>query len=161
MNRFWQTFVWMLTFIFHLIKYDLKGHWRSQKLNFMFILISLTYVLMDNFLSLYLYVGREVRRHFGVFTNYYAVNDILYYYFYCLNKTYCMNINTEELIKIFLYTVDNEIALFKSKLFVCQFVNEWVSSFNRNFIIEKQIARHFVWYSKCLLPLLLSSMLHK
>ena len=42
----------MNTQIFHLIKYDLNGHWRSQKVTFMFIL-TLTYVLMDNFLSLF------------------------------------------------------------------------------------------------------------
>ena len=35
--------------IFYSIKYDLNGQWRSQKVTFMFIL-SLTYVLMDNFL---------------------------------------------------------------------------------------------------------------
>ena len=40
------------TQIFYLIKYDLNGHWRSQKVTFMFILI-LTYVLMDNLLSLF------------------------------------------------------------------------------------------------------------
>ena len=38
--------------IFHLIKYDLNDHWRSQNVTFMFIL-TLTYVLIDNFLSLY------------------------------------------------------------------------------------------------------------
>ena len=38
--------------IFHLFKYDLNGHCRSQKVTFMFILI-LTYVLMDKFLSLF------------------------------------------------------------------------------------------------------------
>ena len=42
----------MNTQIFHLIKYDLNVHWRSQKVTFMFSL-TLTYVLMDNFLSLF------------------------------------------------------------------------------------------------------------
>ena len=37
----------MLT-LFPSIKFDLKGNLRSQKVNFMFIL-TLTYVLMDNF----------------------------------------------------------------------------------------------------------------
>ena len=41
----------MNTQIFNLIKYDLNGHCRSQKVTFMFIL-TLTYVLMDNFLTL-------------------------------------------------------------------------------------------------------------
>ena len=36
------------TQIFHLIKYDLNGHSRSQNVTFMFI-ITLTYVLMDNY----------------------------------------------------------------------------------------------------------------
>ena len=43
----------MNTQIFYLIKYDLNGHLRSQKVTFMFIL-TLTYVLMDNFLYLFL-----------------------------------------------------------------------------------------------------------
>ena len=38
----------MNTQIFHFIKYDFNGHWRSQNVTFMFIL-TLTYVLMDNF----------------------------------------------------------------------------------------------------------------
>ena len=42
----------MNTQIFHLIQYDLNGHLRSQNVTFMFIL-NLTYVLMDNFLSLF------------------------------------------------------------------------------------------------------------
>ena len=42
----------MNTQIFHLIKYDLNDNWRSQNVTFMFIL-TLTYVLMDNFLSLF------------------------------------------------------------------------------------------------------------
>ena len=49
MNRFWQNFIWMITLwmqIFNLIKYDLNGYWRSQKVTFMFIL-TLTFVLMD------------------------------------------------------------------------------------------------------------------
>ena len=46
----------MNTQIFNLIKYDLNGNWRSQNVTFMFIL-TLTYVLIDNFLSLFsLYV---------------------------------------------------------------------------------------------------------
>ena len=44
----------MNTQIYHLIKYDLNSYSRSQKATFMFIL-NLTYVLMDNFLSLYLH----------------------------------------------------------------------------------------------------------
>ena len=43
----------MNTQIFNFIKYDLNGHLRSQKVTFMFI-ITLTYVLMDNCLSLFL-----------------------------------------------------------------------------------------------------------
>jgi hypothetical protein len=42
----------MNTQIFQPFKYDLNGDWRSQKVTFMFIL-TLTYVLMDNFLSLF------------------------------------------------------------------------------------------------------------
>ena len=42
--------------IFHLFKYDLKGHWRSQKVTFMFIL-TLTYILMDGFWSLFLHIS--------------------------------------------------------------------------------------------------------
>ena len=38
--------------IFHFIKYDHSGHRRSQNVTFMFIL-TLTYVLMDNVLSLF------------------------------------------------------------------------------------------------------------
>ena len=38
--------------IFYLIKYHLNGHWRSQKVTF---ILTLTYVLMDNFLSLFLF----------------------------------------------------------------------------------------------------------
>ena len=38
----------MNTQIFNLIKNDLNGHRRSQNVTFMFIL-TLTYVLMDNF----------------------------------------------------------------------------------------------------------------
>ena len=38
----------MNTQIFHLIKYDLSGHLRSQYVIFTFIL-NLTYVLIDNF----------------------------------------------------------------------------------------------------------------
>ena len=45
----------MNTQIFYLIKYDLKGHWGSQKFTVMFIL-TLTYVLMDNFLSLFIFL---------------------------------------------------------------------------------------------------------
>jgi hypothetical protein len=37
---------------FQLINYDLNSHWRSQKITFMFSL-TLTYVHMDNFLSLF------------------------------------------------------------------------------------------------------------
>ena len=44
----------MNTQIFHLIKYDLNGHLMSQNVPFMFIL-TLTYVLMDNLLSLFIY----------------------------------------------------------------------------------------------------------
>ena len=42
----------MNTQIFQLIKYDLNGHGRSQNITFMFNL-TITYVLMDNFLSLF------------------------------------------------------------------------------------------------------------
>ena len=42
----------MNTQIFFNIKYDLNGHGRSQMVTFMFIL-TLTYVFMDNFLSLF------------------------------------------------------------------------------------------------------------
>jgi hypothetical protein len=58
MNWCWKNYInanLMNTQIFHLIRYDLKGHWRSKKVNFMFILI-LTYVLLDNFLSLFIYL---------------------------------------------------------------------------------------------------------
>ena len=41
----------MNTQIINLIKYDLNGHGRSQNDTSIFI-ITLTYVLMDNFLSL-------------------------------------------------------------------------------------------------------------
>ena len=44
----------MNTQIFHFIKYDLNGPRRSQQVTFMFIL-TLTYVLMDNCLSLFNY----------------------------------------------------------------------------------------------------------
>ena len=43
----------MNTQIFNPIKYDPNGHCRSQKVTFMFIL-TLTNVLMDNFLSLFI-----------------------------------------------------------------------------------------------------------
>ena len=42
----------MNTQIFYIMKYHLNGHQRSQKVTFMFI-STLTYVLMDNFLSLF------------------------------------------------------------------------------------------------------------
>ena len=40
--------------IFNFIKYDLNGHRRSQKISFMFML-TLIYVLMDNFLFLFFF----------------------------------------------------------------------------------------------------------
>ena len=45
----------MNTQIFHLIKYDLNGHLGPQGVTFMFIL-TLTYALMDNFLSLFIFL---------------------------------------------------------------------------------------------------------
>ena len=47
----------MNTQIYTFNKYDLNGHWRSQKVTFMLIL-TLTYVLMDNFLSLFMIEGK-------------------------------------------------------------------------------------------------------
>ena len=56
MNRFWEKIYVDAniknTKIFHLFKYDLNGPWRSQNVTFMFI-STMTYVLMDNFLSLF------------------------------------------------------------------------------------------------------------
>ena len=43
----------MNTQISYFVKYDLNGHWRSQNVALMFIL-TLTYVLKDNFLSLFI-----------------------------------------------------------------------------------------------------------
>ena len=45
--------------IFDLIKYDLNGHWRSQKVTFMFV-FTLTYVLMDNILSLFMFTSENI-----------------------------------------------------------------------------------------------------
>ena len=43
------------------IKYDLNGHWRSQKVTFR-IILTLTYVLVANFWSLFFFVWIEVER---------------------------------------------------------------------------------------------------
>ena len=44
----------MNTQIFHVNKFDLNGHWRSQKVTFM-IILTFTYALMDNFLSIFFF----------------------------------------------------------------------------------------------------------
>ena len=50
----------MNTQIFHFIKYDLNGHQRSQKVTFM-IILTLPYVLMDKFLSLFNNVIKSIQ----------------------------------------------------------------------------------------------------
>ena len=52
----------MHTQIFNLIKNDLNGHWRSQKITFKFI-STITYVLMDNFLSFFKKIEVDYRSH--------------------------------------------------------------------------------------------------